>query len=91
MTTQQLNNLSIEELRTLNRKIVRAINVKKHQKSLDMKDTLGIGDTVRVNHPKYSGVEFRVQRVKRTKAILSFTDVSNPQRFDVPMSMIEAA
>jgi len=91
MTTQELNNLSIEELRQLNNRVVRTINLKKQQKALDMKDTIGIGDTVRVNHPKYSGVEFRVQRVKRTKAVLSFTDVSNPQRFDVPMSMIEVA
>ena len=91
MTTQQLNNLSIEELRQLNNRVVRTINRKKQQKSLDMKDTLGIGDTVRVNHPKYSGVEFRVQRVKRTKAILSISGVSNPERFDVPMSMIEVA
>ena len=91
MTTQQLNNLSIEELRQLNNRVVRTINRKKQDLAMEIKDTIGIGDTVRVNHPKYSGVEFRVQRVKRTNAILSFTDVSNPQRFDVPMSMIEAA
>ena len=91
MTTQQLNNLSIEELRQLNNRVVRTINRKKQDLAMEIKDTLGIGDTVRVNHPKYSGIEFRVQRVKRTNAILSIAGVSNPERFDVPMSMIEVA
>jgi len=91
MTRQELNNLSIDELRQLNNRIVRTINRKKQDLAMEIKDTLGIGDTVRVNHPKYSGIEFRVQRVKRTKAILSISGVSNPERFDVPMSMIEVA
>jgi transcription antitermination factor NusG len=91
MTTQELNNLSIEELRQLNNRVVRTINRKKQDLAMEIKDTLSVGDIVKVNHHKLSGINMVVEQVKRTKAILAISGVGNPERFNVPISLIQSA
>ena len=87
MTYQELNQLSIEELRVLNNKVVEVIKIKKSENALNVKEELYIGANVSVNHPKLKGKQLRVEKINRTKAVLKV--LNGYGTYTVPMSMIE--
>ena len=92
MTLSELKNLSIDELRELNSKVVEVIKIKKSEIAWDVKNELYIGANVSVNHPKLSGKQCRVKKINRTKAVVevlnenvSYGSVSS---YNVPLSML---
>ena len=92
MNYSELKNLSIDELRELNSKIVEVIKIKRSEIAWDMKNELYIGANVSVNHPKLSGKQCRVKKINRTKAVIevlnenvSYGSVSS---YNVPLSML---
>ena len=92
MTYSELKNLSLEELRELNSKIVEVIKIKRSEVAWDIKNELYIGANVSVNHPKLSGKQCRVKKINRTKAVIevlnenvSYGSVSS---YNVPLSML---
>jgi hypothetical protein len=87
MTYQELNQLSIEELRMLNNRVVEVIKSKRTINALDVKEELYIGANVKVNHPKLMGKQLRVEKINRTKAVLKV--LNGYGTYTVPMSMIE--
>ena len=91
MTYSELNQLTIEELRNLNSKVVEVIKLKRSEQALDVKDELRIGMNVSVNHPKLQGKQLRVEKINRTKAVLSVLNTSygRPSQVSVPLSMIQ--
>lgn len=86
MTYQELNQLTIEELRSLNSKVVEVIKMKRSVQAMDIKDELYLGANVSVNHPKLQGKQLRVEKINRTKAVLSV--LNGVGQYTVPMSMI---
>ena len=92
MNYSELSNLSVAELRNINQIVVELIKQKRTIESLQKKVGLKIGMTVTVNHPKLSGKQLRVEKINRTKAVLSVVNgpsygrVSN---YTVPVSLIE--
>lgn len=87
MTYQELNQMTIEELRALNNKVVEVIKMKKYATAIDVKEDLYIGANVKVNHPKLMGKQLRVEKINRTKAVLKV--LNGYGTYTVPMSMIE--
>ena len=87
MTYQELNQLSIEQLRMLNKKVVEVIKIKKSETALNVKEELYIGANVSVNHPKLKGKQLRVEKINRTKAVLKV--LNGYGTYTVPMNMIE--
>jgi len=87
MTYQELNQMSIEELRMLNNRVVEVIKMKKSVVALDVKEELYIGANVSVNHPKLKGKQLRVEKINRTKAVLKV--LNGYGTYTVPMNMIE--
>jgi len=87
MTYQELNQLSIEQLRMLNTKVIEVIKIKKSETALNVKEELYIGANVSVNHPKLKGKQLRVEKINRTKAVLKV--LNGYGTYTVPMSMIE--
>ncbi len=85
MTQAKLNQMSFEQLRTLNEMVVKTIKLKRKQ--LIAQFELNIGDKVKVNHPKLQGKSLIVKQVKRTKAILQIEGTVGS--YNVPISMIE--
>ena len=92
MTLSELKNLSIDELKELNSKIVEVIKIKRSEIAWDVKNELYIGANVSVNHPKLSGKQCRVKKINRTKAVIevlnenvSYGSVSS---YNVPLSML---
>jgi hypothetical protein len=92
MNYSELSKLSVSELRNINQIVVELIKQKRTIESLQKKVGLKIGMTVTVNHPKLSGKQLRVEKINRTKAVLSVVNgpsygrVSN---YTVPVSLIE--
>jgi hypothetical protein len=85
MTQAQLNQLSVEQLRDLNKQVVSTIKYK--LKKLVAEFELNIGDKVKVNHPKLQGKSLIVKKVKRTTATLQVEGAFGS--YNVPISMIE--
>lgn len=87
MTYSELNQMSLEDLRALNAKVVEVIKMKRHEIALDVKEDLYVGANVRVNHPKLMGKQLRVEKINRTKASLKV--LNGFGSYNVPLSMIE--
>ena len=86
MNFSELKNLSLEELRELNSKIVEVIKIKKSEIAWDVKNELYIGANVNVNHPKLSGKQCRVKKINRTKAVIEV--LNGFGSYNVPLSML---
>jgi len=92
MNYSQLSNLSVAELKNINQIVVELIKQKRNIESLQKKVGLRIGMTVKVNHPKLQGKELKVDRINRTKAVLSIVNGPSYGRvasYTVPVSLIE--
>jgi hypothetical protein len=87
MTYSELNQMSIEDLRALNAKVIEVSKMKRHEVALDVKEGLYVGANVRVNHPKLMGKQLRVEKINRTKASLKV--LNGFGSYNVPLSMIE--
>lgn len=91
MTYQELNQLSIEELRVLNKKVVEVIKMKRSESAMDIKEQLYVGANVSIDHPKMKGKQCRVKKINRTKAVvevLNETSYGRVGSYNVPLSMI---
>jgi len=91
MNYSELKNLSLQELRDLNSKIVEVIKIKKSELAWDIKNELYVGANVSVNHPKLSGKQCRVSKINRTKAVievLNSTSYGRVNEYNVPLSML---
>ena len=87
MTYQELNKMSVSELRSLNRKVVEMIKTKNRTNAVMAKDSLSVGMRVQVNHPKLKGQWFEIQKINRTKAVLK--EEGGWTSYNVPMNIIE--
>jgi protein involved in polysaccharide export with SLBB domain len=85
MTKSELNQLTLEQLSSLNKLVVDTIKLKRKQ--LIAQFELNIGDKVKVNHPKLQGKSLIVKKVKRTTATLQVEGAFSS--YNVPISMIE--
>lgn len=87
MNYAELNQMSIEDLRMLNQRVVEVIKMKRHEVALDVKEGLYVGANVKVNHPKLMGKQLRVEKINRTKASLKV--LNGFGSYNVPLTMIE--
>ena len=86
MTKQQLQRMSMDELRSMRDMLQREIE----QRGQEIKYELRIGDEVKVNHTKTRGKTFIVVEIKRKKVIVE--DVANRcARYNVALQLVERA
>ena len=83
----QLDQLSHEELSTLNSAVVRMAKAKSRMNSIKAGATLRVGQVVELDHPKHRGQKFTIKKINRTKCVIN--DGSHTM-FTAPMSMIIA-
>lgn len=83
----QLDQLSSEELSTLNTAVVRMAKAKSRMNSIKAGATLKVGQVVELDHPKHRGQKFTIKKINRTKCVIN--DGSHTM-FTAPMSMIIA-
>lgn len=82
----QLNQLSSEELKTLNKAVVAAAKAKDSIESVVKGASLKIGQEVLVDHPTYKGMKFTITKVNRTRCKIS----GHGGAFNCPINMIIA-
>ena len=81
MNYSELSKLSVEELRTLNSKVVEIIKIKNNMSAQTTKGSLYVGATVIVNHNRLRNELCKVTKINRTKVVIN-------DRFNVPMSIV---
>jgi transcription elongation factor len=83
----QLDQLSKDELLTLNSAVIKMAKAKSRVESVIKGATLKVGQEVEINHPKYKGQKFIIKKVNRTKCVIND---GGHTMFTCPMSMIIA-
>jgi transcription elongation factor len=83
----QLDQLSHEELSTLNSAVVRMAKAKSRMNSIKASAKLRVGQEVELDHPKYKGQKFIIKKINRTKCVIND---GGHTMFTAPMSMIIA-
>lgn len=88
MNYNQLNEMSIEELKNLNRLLIEVIKSKQSMMAYEMKHSLKVGANVRIKHPKINPNEqFIVRKIKQKNA--SVVSVNGSRSYNVAMSLLE--
>ena len=83
----QLDQLSKEELLTLNSAVIKLAKAKDRVESVIKGATLNVGQVVTINHPKYKGQKFTIKKVNKTRCQISD---GGHTIFTCPMNMIMA-
>ena len=87
MNYQKLNQMNINELRTLNSMVIDVIKSKKAMAGYETKQQLYVGANVKVNHRRMIGKQCRVEKINRTKCVIKV--LNGGGSFNVPLSMVE--
>ena len=89
MNYDELMKLSIEELKELNSRVLIAVKIKRESKSVQIKNSLSIGDTFTLNDKRYDGEEYVVLKVNRTRCQARQTKGPKVnQIYTIPFGMI---
>ena len=86
MNYSELAQMSLEDLRELNRIVIAAIKSKRSEAAYEAKQELYVGANVTVNHPKLAGKQLRVEKINRVKCVLKV--LNGPGTWTVPINMI---
>lgn len=69
ITNEELNKLSVDELRELNKNVISMIKSKRRFEGVEIGKKLYVGQTIKIDHDSYRGKEFVVCKINHTKAI----------------------
>ena len=83
----QLDQLSKDELLTLNSAVIKMAKAKSRVESVIKGATLKVGQEVEIDQAKHRGQKFTIKKINRTKCVIN--DGSHTM-FTAPMSMIIA-
>jgi transcription elongation factor len=81
--------LSVEDLRTLNGKVVEMLKLKSRLQAREKSATLKVGQVVEINQAKHKGQKFIIKKVKRTKCIIQAKD-NIMETYNCPIGMLIA-
>ena len=85
----QLDQLSKDELLTLNSAVIKMAKAKSRVESVIKGATLKVGQEVEINQVKHKGQKFIIKKVKRTKCIIQAKD-NIMETYNCPISMLIA-
>ena len=84
---KELLYLSVEQLQTLNSKVVEMLKLKNRLQSREKSATLKVGQVVEINQAKHKGQKFIIKKVKRTKCIIQAKN-NIMESYNCPISML---
>ena len=82
----QVKGLSIEDLRTLNTFVVATIKSKKGLEGMKVATQLKVNMVVKVDHKDHKNTKWTIQKINRTKAVLTME--GSTTQYNVPFNMI---
>ena len=83
----QLEQLSKEELLTLNSAVIKIAKAKDRVESVIKGATLKVGQVVEINQAKHKGQKFIIKKVNRTKCVIHAKD-NILESYTCPISML---
>ena len=86
---KELLYLSVEQLQTLNSKVVEMLKLKRKLQAREKSATLKVGQVVEINQVKHKGQKFIIKKIKRTKCIIQAKD-NIMESYNCPISMLIA-
>jgi len=86
---KELLYLSVEQLQTLNSKVVEMLKLKSRLQAREKSATLTVGQVVEINQAKHKGQKFIIKKVKQTKCIIQSKD-NIMETYNCPISMLIA-
>ena len=86
---KELLYLSVEQLQTLNSKVVEMLKLKSRLQAREKSATLKVGQVVEINQAKHKGQKFIIKKVKRTNCIIHAKD-NIMESYNCPISMLIA-
>lgn len=86
---KELLYLSVEQLQTLNSKVVEMLKLKRKLQAREKSATLKVGQVVEINQAKHKGQKFIIKKVKQTKCIIQSKD-NIMESYNCPISMLIA-
>ena len=85
----QLDQLSKDELLTLNSAVIKMAKAKSRVESVIKGATLKVGQEVEINQVKHRGQKFIITKVNRTRCKIQAKD-NSLERYNCPISMLIA-
>ena len=85
----QLDQLSKDELLTLNSAVIKMAKAKSRVESVIKSATLKVGQVVEINQAKHKGQKFIIKKVKRTNCIIQAKD-NIMETYNCPIGMLIA-
>ena len=82
----QLDQLSKDELMTLNKAVIKMAKAKRSIESVIKSAILNVGQVVEINQKKHKGQKFIIKRIKRTNCLIHEKDGS--AIYNCPISML---
>ena len=83
----QLDQLSKDELLTLNSAVIKMAKAKSRVESVLKSATLKVGQEVEINQVKHKGQKFIIKKIKRTKCIIQAKD-NIMETYNCPIGML---
>ena len=83
----QLDQLSKDELLTLNSAVIKMAKAKSRVESVIKATTLKVGQIVEINQKKHKGQKFIIKKVNRTKCVIAAKDNAF-ESYTCPISML---
>ena len=87
MQNINLSTFSLDELKSLRKRISSELNYRSHQQLIENKNSIRVGDFITVDNPKTIGKIFRVTSMRRTKASIENVSTSR-ESYTLPISMM---
>ena len=84
---KELLYLSVEQLQTLNSKVVEMLKLKSRLQAREKSATLKVGQVVEINQSKHKGQKFIIKKIKRTKCIIQAKD-NIMETYNCPIGML---
>ena len=85
----QLDQLSKDELLTLNSAVIKIAKAKSRVESIAKSATLKVGQEVEIDQAKHKGQKFIIKKVKRTNCIIQAKD-NIMETYNCPIGMLIA-
>ena len=84
---KELLYLSVEQLQTLNSKVVEMLKLKSRLQAREKSATLKVGQVVEINQAKHRGQKFIITKVNRTRCKIQAKD-NRLESYNCPISML---
>lgn len=83
--------MSTEDLRVINKMVVKILRSRQNEKIEEIKDQLNVGSKVTVNHPRTAYDTFIITEIRRKRVSVKSLNSQYGKSFNVPIDLVALA